>query len=108
MEGGRASRPEAARAGHEGAWARTNESAGDGVLQVVLFSVQRDDLAEGLGTALLAVVVLRHNPGPHFDLLPRLQHTTKNTPTGNTALQVVDLGPRFVHVERPDHDQPRR
>ena len=73
-----------------------------------MLGVQRDDLGENRSTAQLAVVVLGHNPRPDFDLLPRLQHTTKNTPTGDTALEVIDLGPRLVHIKRPDHNQPRR
>lgn len=82
----------------------TDETTGDGKLQVVVLGEQRDDSRED-GLALdLALAVLGHDAGPDLDLVAQLQDTGQDGATSNTALELVDLGAGLVDVEGSDDD----
>jgi hypothetical protein len=85
----------------------TDETTGDGELQVVVLGEQSDDSGED-GLALnLALLVLADNTGSDLNLVTELQYTSQDTATSNSTLQVLDLGTRLVDIERSDNNHVR-
>lgn len=85
----------------------TNKTTRNGELQVVVLGKERDNSGED-GLALnLALLVLADNTGSDFDFVTELQHTSQDTATSDTTLQVFDLGTRLVDIERSDNDHVR-
>lgn len=75
--------------------ARTDEASGRGVLKVVVFGEQRDNLGEDGLAHQLPFVVLGHDARPHLDLLAHLQTAR----TVNALLRTTRdffIGPRSV------------
>lgn len=89
------------------AGADTNQTTGDGILEIVGLRVQGDDATED-GLALkCALVVTSDNTGSDLDLVTQLQHTVENTATGDTTLKLVNLGTRLVDVKRSNDNHVR-
>lgn len=86
------------------AGADTDQTTGDGELEVVVLGKQRDDSRED-GLALdLALAVLGDDARADLDLVAELQHTGQDGATGDTALELVNLGTGLVDVEGADDD----
>src|SRR5699024_7563010 len=86
----------------------TDQTTRDGKLQVVVLGEQRHNAGED-GTALdLAVLVLGDKTRADLNLVAQLEHTGQNGTTGNTTLELVDLGTGLVNVEGPDDHHMRR
>ena len=84
-----------------------DETSGDGVLEIVGFGVEGDDAAED-GLALEgALLVAGDDAGADLDLVAELEDTVEDTATGDTALELVDLGTGLVDVEGSDDDHVR-
>lgn len=82
----------------------TNETTGNGELQVVVLGEQSDNSGED-GLALnLALLVLADNTGSDLNLVTELQYTSQDTATSNTTLQVLNLSTRLVDIERSDNN----
>jgi hypothetical protein len=85
----------------------TDETTGDGELQVVVLGEQCDDSGED-GLALnLALLVLADDTGSDLNLVTELQYTSQDTATSNSTLQVLNLGTRLVDIERSDNNHVR-
>lgn len=77
----------------------TNQTTRDGKLKVVVLGKEGHDPRED-GTALnLAILVLGDQTGPNLNLVVLLQNTSQDGTTGNTTLQLLDLGTGLVHIE---------
>jgi len=85
----------------------TNETTGDGELQIVVLGEQCDDSGED-GLALnLTLLVLADNTRSDLNLVTELQYTVQDTATSNSTLQILNLGTRLVDIERSDNDHVR-
>lgn len=85
----------------------TNETSGNGELEVVVLGEQRHHPGvDGLRLDL-ALLVLGDDTWPDLDLVAELENTSENRTTGNTTLQLLDLGSGLVDVEGTDDDHVR-
>lgn len=83
----------------------TDQTTGHGELERVVFGEERDDARED-GLALdLAFVVFADDTGTDFDLVAELQDTSEDGATGDTTLELVNLGTRLVDVEGTDDNE---
>ena len=86
----------------------TNQTTGNGELEVVVLGEQGDDAREDGATLDLAVLVLGDETGTDLDLVVELEHTGQDGATSDTTLEVLDLGTGLVDVEGTDDDHVRR
>ena len=85
----------------------TDETTGDGKLQVVVLGEQSNNSGED-GLALnLALLVLADNTRSDLNLVTELQYTSQDTATSNTTLQVLNLSTRLVDIEGSDNNHVR-
>ena len=82
----------------------TDKASWDSKFQVIVLGEERDDSAKDGSTLDPSLLVLRHQSGANLDLVTKLQDTSKDTTTGNTTLEILDLGTRLVDIEGSDND----
>lgn len=77
----------------------TDQTTGNGKLEVIVLSEERHNAGEN-GSALdLALLVLGDETGADLDLIVQLYNTGKDRTTGNTTLELIDLGTGLVDIE---------
>lgn len=85
----------------------TDETTGDGVLEIVGLGVERYNTRED-GSALNgALVIASNDTGADFDLIAKLDDTVQNRTTSNTALEVINLSTGLVDIEGSDDNHLR-
>jgi len=87
---------------------RTNETAGDGKLEVISLSKKRDDLRKDGAAADLALGILGNDARSYLDLVSKLEDTAENRATSNATLEDVDFGAGLVDVKRTDNNETGR
>ena len=83
----------------------TNQTTGDGKLQLVGLGVQTDNSAEDGFTLVPSLSILGDDTRPDLDLLTETEDTSQNGTTGNTTLELIDFGTRLVDVERTNDNK---
>lgn len=85
----------------------TNETTGDGKFQIVVFRKQRNNPAVNGPALNLALLILAHNTRPNLNLVSKLEHTSQDTTTSDTTLELLNLGTRLVDVKGPNDNHVR-
>lgn len=82
----------------------TDETTGHGVLEVVGLGVEGNDSAEDGSALEVALVVTGDDTRTDLDLVAELEDTVEDGTTGNTTLELVDLGTGLVDIEGTNDD----
>lgn len=85
----------------------TDETTGNGVLEIVGLGVERNDSAEDGGTLEGTAVITGHDTRSDLNLVTQLDNTVKDRTTSNTTLEVIDLSTGLVDVEGSNDDHVR-
>lgn len=72
---------------------------------MVALCVQRDNATENGLAPIATGAVFRHDTWADLDFQPQIENPSKNGSTSDTALEVLDFGTWFVHVEGTDDDE---
>lgn len=85
----------------------TNQSTRHGKLEIVVLGEQRNHPGvDGLALNLSALV-FRHDTGTDLNLVAEFQHTSQDTATGDTTLELLNLSTGLVDVEGTDDNHVR-
>lgn len=86
----------------------TNQTTRNGKLEVIVLSEERHNAGENGSTLDLALLILGDETGADLNLIVQLYNTGKDGTTGNTTLELINLGTGLVDIEGTNDHHVRR